>query len=648
MPAPPLPNPPDPSQPAVIGTAGHVDHGKSTLVKALTGIDPDRLAEEQTRSMTIDLGFAWLTLPSGRQVSVVDVPGHERFIKNMLAGVGGIDIAMLVIAADEGFMPQTEEHLSILNLLDVPNGIVVLTKSDAVTPEWMDLMTLEVRERLAGSVLKEAPILPVSATIGVGLDDLCREIDELVAQLPPRGIGSRPRLPIDRAFSIAGFGTVVTGTLLGGHFEVGQAVRIEPSGLNVRIRGLQAHQQKMERVAPGSRVAVNIVGATVDQIRRGDVLAPEGLIRPTQRIDVHLSMLAEAPVRLEQNDEVDVFTGAAEIVGRVTLLDRPYLDPGETGWVQIRLREPLAVLSGDRFIIRRPSPSQTIGGGVIVDPHPVRHKRFRAEVIGALETRAQGSPAELVLQMIDSAPREIDSLWADLPSINPVDRLSILAQLLEDRVAVLLGGSTEPLPGIRIISAAHWASLATAIEEELAAFHANHPQRKGMPREALRAKLALPHTKDFDDVVKHAVVTSLLVDEGSTLRLPTFSIKLDPAQEKAASSFLQALAESPFSPPAAAELGVTVESLAALESQGLIVRVNDAISYSRGAYETIVRDVITMIDQQGSLTLAAYRDHFATSRKYAQATLEYLDQQRITRRVGDDRVRGQSAGKRED
>jgi len=390
----------------VIGTAGHVDHGKSTLVKALTGIDPDRLREEKEREMTIDLGFAWMTLPSGRQISIIDVPGHERFIKNMLAGVGGIDAALLVVAADEGPMPQTAEHLAILDLLQIERGLIVLTKTDLVDAEWRDLVVEEIREAVRGTVMDGAPVVPVSAVTGVGLDDLRAGIDALLDAVPPHNETGRPRLPIDRVFTVAGFGTVVTGTLLGGPLEIGQEVEILPAGRRGRVRGLQSHRSKVERAQPGSRTAVNLAGVAVEEIARGDVLTVPGWLTPTRLLDARLRLVPDSPVVLEQNDEVDFFLGSAECLARVTLLDAERIEPGQEGWVQFRFPAPLVAVRGDRFIVRRPSPSLTIGGGVVVDAHPRRHRRFRPEVIQALEVLASGTPEEIVVQALAAGPLE--------------------------------------------------------------------------------------------------------------------------------------------------------------------------------------------------------------------------------------------------
>ena len=636
-------------RPVVVGTAGHVDHGKSTLVKALTGTDPDRLAEEKARAMTIDLGFAWLRLPSGREASVVDVPGHERFIKNMLAGVGGIDLALLVVAADEGPMPQTAEHLAILDLLGIGHGVVALTKADNVDADWLDLVAEETRERLAGTVLADAPILPVSALTGLGLPDLLATLDRVADEVPPRPSGTRPRLPIDRVFTISGFGTVVTGTLVGGDLAVGQELRVQPAGTPTRVRGLQTHQQKVGRARAGSRVAVNLAGLAVDDVRRGDVLAPPGLLAPTRRLDARLRLIADSPVALGQNDEVDLFTGASEVPARVTLLDAETIAPGESGWVQFRFRQPVAVLKGDRFIVRRPSPSETIGGGEIVDPAPPRHRRFRPEVLGALETLAAGSPDELVLQAIEAGPREVRDLRGGAVGGLAAEQVdAALEQLLAEGDAVRLGAADGALaPHDAVLAATAWDKMATALHDALAAYHRASPLRAGMPREDVRARLRLSPARLADEAIATAVGRGLVADDGATLRLPDFAITLDPARRAAADRWRAALAASPFAPPAPAEFGVDPPLAAALEELGEVVRVAEGIHYDPAAYERLVAESLAIIDRDGTLTLAGFRDHFGTSRKYAQATLEHLDQRRITRRVGDERVRyvGPGAGR---
>ena len=627
----------------VVGTAGHVDHGKSTLVRALTGIDPDRLAEEKTREMTIDLGFAWLATPGGRQVSIVDVPGHERFIKNMLAGVGGIDAALLVVAADEGPMPQTAEHLAILDLLRVETGVVVLTKIDAVDADWLDLVREEVRERVGGTALASAPIVAVSALRGSGLPELIAALDGILAAIPERRGGGVPRLPIDRVFTVAGFGTVVTGTLQGGDLAVGQDLWVYPRGLPTRVRGLQTHQAKRDLATPGSRTAVNLGNLAVEDLRRGDVLAPSGALKPSSRLDVRLLLLPDAPLSLEQNDEVDLFVGAAEQTAWLTLLDRERLEPGETGWVQLRLREPVAVLSGDRFIVRRPSPSLTIGGGEIVDPHPPRHRRFRPEVLRALDTLAAGTPEEILLQALTEQPVEARSLDAGAAAGLGAARIeAALATLIDDGRVIVLGRADSeipPRPTDFLVAAATWPNLRERLLATLTQYHEAFPLRKGMPKELLKSRLRLGSPRLFEVTIATARIENVIADDGQTVRMSDFAIRLDSDKRAVADRYLAALAAAPYAPPAPAEFGVDPDTLGALLDRGEVVKVGDGVIFLPAAAAEIEGEVLRLIDQNGSLTLAAFRDHFRTSRRYAQAILEYLDQRRVTRRVGDERVR---------
>jgi selenocysteine-specific elongation factor len=639
----------DSSQSFVIGTAGHVDHGKSTLVKALTGIDPDRLAEEKARSMTIDLGFAWLSTPAGRQVSIVDVPGHERFIKNMLAGVGGIDAALLIVAADEGPMPQTSEHLAILDLLGLEHGIVVLTKRDAVDSEWLDMVTEETRDHLVGTSLEQAPIVPVSAITGDGLSELTAALDALLSHVTTPSDGVRPRLPIDRVFTVAGFGTVATGTLIGGGISVGQELHVYPAGRPVRVRGLQTHRTKVDGVGPGSRVAVNLTGVGVDDLQRGDVLAPPRLLSPSQRLDVRLRLLPAAPVDLEQNDELDFFSGASELPARVTLLDREQLAPGEEGWVQIRFQQPVTVMKGDRFIVRRPSPSETIGGGEVIDPNPPRHRRFRPEVLAALDTLAAGSPEELVLQTVIETPLDRRALGQQLHHLTGAqidDAIATLIQRGDIRKIGVPRDDASVRPGEHLLGSSAWRRLVVTLTGMISAFHETRPLRRGIPKEEVRGRLRLGPGRLFDDVIATAVGDGVILDRGQVLSLPSFRIDLDPSRQATAERFLTALAQSPYAPPSPGDHGVDPDLLGALVDLGKVVRVAEGVVYDPASYAKIERDVIGLIEEHGRITLAEFRDHFQTSRKYAQATLEYLDQRRITRRVGDARVRyaGADAG----
>lgn len=620
----------------VIGTAGHVDHGKSTLVLALTGIDPDRLQEEKAREMTIDLGFAWLTLPSGREVSLVDVPGHERFIKNMLAGVGGLDAALLVIAADEGPMPQTGEHLSILHLLGVSKGIVVLTKRDLVDDEWLELMREEVRERLKGTTLENANIVPVSARTGQGLDELRAEMDLLLQSTEPRADKGRPRLPIDRAFTIAGFGTVVTGTLIDGSLRVGQEMVVVPSGLKSRIRGLQSHKHKVESIGPGNRVAVNLTGLDVPDLARGMALTTPGWLEPTGRVDVFLNLLADAPEPVEQNDLLDFFTGSAETPSRITLLDTERLEPGQSGWAQLRLRDMVAAVKGDRYILRRPSPSLTIGGGQIVDAHPRRHKRFHDKTIQTLVTLQRGTPEELLLEALGSTASEFKQAY-EKAGLDKDQAGKALASLLADSQALQLGGSQN---SALLIAAAAWEELMGQVRTLLEGRHRQYPLRRGMGKEELRSRLgsSLP-AKAFTPVMSLGVSKGLLAEDSTTYRLPGHEPTYSPLQFAQVERLRRAYAETPYSPPSPEELGVEPEVVIALVEAGELVKVTDSLYYTRGAYDDMRARMLQEIDSKGEINVAAMRDIFGTTRKYAIPLLEHLDEQKVTRRVGDVRVR---------
>ncbi len=627
----------------VIGTAGHVDHGKSTLVLALTGIDPDRLQEEKAREMTIDLGFAWLTLPSGREVSLVDVPGHERFIKNMLAGVGGLDAALLVIAADEGPMPQTEEHLAILHLLGVTQGIVVLTKRDLVEDEWLELMREEVRDKLRGTTLEGAPVLPVSARTGQGLDDLRAAMDDLLKDTAPRADKGRPRLPLDRAFTIAGFGTVVTGTLIDGALRVGQEVEIMPPGLKSRVRGLQSHKHKVDSIAPGNRVAVNLTGLDLGDLERGMVVTTPGWLHPTSRVDIFLNILPGAPDPIEQNDLLDFFTGSAETPARITLLDVERLEPGKSGWAQLRLRKPVALAKGDRYILRRPSPSLTIGGGQVVDAHPLRHKRFHAKTIQTLETLRRGTPEELVLEALAGSVLEVRQV-PEKAGIGSSDAANALTTLLSRGEIVQLNAPNHIAPALQpstlLMASAAWESTMRQVESLLASHHRQNPLRRGMGKEELRSKLgSTVPTRAFTPLMSLAVSRGLIAEDATTYRLPAHEPTYTPPQRAQVDRFMRAMGDTPYSPPAPQELALDAEVVAALVDLGDLVKLTDSIYYTRPTYDEMRARILSEIDARGEINVATMREIFGTTRKYAIPLLEHLDEQKVTRRKGDVRVR---------
>ncbi|MCX7680993.1 MAG: selenocysteine-specific translation elongation factor [Anaerolineae bacterium] len=636
----------------VVGTAGHVDHGKSTLVHALTGINPDRLREEQEREMTIDLGFAWLTLPDGMEIGIVDVPGHRDFIENMLAGVGGIDAALLVVAADEGVMPQTVEHLAILDLLGVKAGVVALTKADlAESEEWLELVAADVSDVLGNTVLKGAPVVPVSAHTGVGLNALVHALQETLKHVPSRPDQGFPRLPVDRVFTISGFGTIVTGTLTGGCFEVGQEVEIMPQGLRARVRGLQVHKRKVERALPGSRVAMNLSGISKAELRRGDVISLPGRLHPTLLIDVQLRYLPAilrsgsgpqvAPLR--HNTQLKFFSGTAETMARVRLLGQEELAPGETGWAQLQLREAIPLVKGDRFIVRIPSPPATVGGGIVVDPHPGRrYRRFQPGVIARLETLVQGSPAEVLLQALErSGPVTIGELIANtgLGEAAP----EALTQLLAEGKMVALTATpvADRLPpaGQLVAADSWWRALRERLTGELSAYHQKFPLRAGMSREALRSGLRL-ETRIFNAALERASAEGLIVEESALVRLASHTVRLNAEQRRQADELLARFRREPYVTPSFKESAAAVgeEVLGVLIGQGELIRVSADVLFLPETYREIVSRIRAHMAREGSITLAQVRDMLNTSRKYAQAILEHLDEIGVTRRVGDERI----------
>jgi selenocysteine-specific elongation factor len=624
----------------VVGTAGHVDHGKSTLVQALTGINPDRLQEEQEREMTIDLGFAWLNLPNGDPVGIVDVPGHRDFVENMLAGVGGIDAALFVVAADEGVMPQTREHLAILDLLQVSGGVVALTKVDLVDdPDWLDLVTADVAEVLKGTVLEDAPLVPVSARTGQGLDSLLAALQQVLAHTEPRPDRGRPRLWIDRVFTISGFGTVVTGTLVDGGLDVGQEVELLPQGLRARIRGLQTHKEKIQHAVPGSRVAVNLSGLSKSDLARGDLVTVPGWLRPTILADLRLDHLKDAAKPLRHNTRLKFFSGSAEVVARVRLLGQEKLAPGESGWVQMELGEPLPLVRGDRFIVRRPSPPSTVGGGVVVDPNPGRkHRRFHPEVVARLETLARGTPSEVLLQTLE---RRGPVAVRDLLESSGLGHgaAGALEELLTAGLARVLDAEGKARPAGLAASQAWWSATTARVREELAAHHRRYPLRPGMGREGLRSALRLD-PRVFNGWVARAVAENLVVDEGATIRLPEHEIRFSPQQQQAVDDLLARFRRTPYTPPSTKESisAVGEDVLAVLLARGEMVQVSPDVLFLAATHKELVERIRTHIRQQGNVTLAQTRDLFGTSRKYAQALLEHLDATGVTRRVGDERV----------
>jgi selenocysteine-specific elongation factor len=620
----------------VLGTAGHVDHGKSTLVKALTGIDPDRLQEEKVREMTIDLGFAWLKLPDGQEMSVVDVPGHERFIRNMLAGVGGIDVALLVVAADEGVMPQTREHLAVLDLLNLQRGVVAITKKDTVDQDWLELVINDVRGILKSTSLKDALIIPVSSITGEGLPALVQAISQQVQALPAKQDLGRPRLPIDRVFTMTGFGTVVTGTLVDGRLSVGQEVEIVPRGVTARIRGIQSHKKRLDSAVPGSRYAINLSGVEREQVERGDVLTAAGWLTATRVLNARVRPALDEPLPALHGMTVSFHSGTAEAQARVLLLEKGQDTAKGPLWVQLLLERPLPLVRGDLFILR--STTGTLGGGQVIEPLPERHKPYRRRgdpaVIQRLEVLSKGSPEEILLRALDTeGPCEIAALLVATGLSH--GQLLESARALAARKDLLLLNSDEVEPSTVISTPVALKRLVATAQKSLSAHHQQYPLRRGLPKEELRSRLRLA-SNVFTPVLQRLLREQAIAEDGATVRLPGHQPRPSPEQERQVSAYLQALESNPYSPPST--ISLHSELLTYLIEQGQVVRVSPDVVFAASAYKAMVQQIVERLKASGKLTVAEARDMFQTSRKYALALMEYLDQQHITRRVGDERV----------
>ncbi len=617
----------------VIGTAGHVDHGKSTLVKALTDIDPDRLPEEKEREMTVDLGFAWMTLPSGREVSVVDVPGHERFIKNMLAGVGAIDLAMLIVAADESVMPQTREHLAILDILQITRGLVVVTKADLVDEELVELVKAEVEDTLRGTSFEGCPMIGVSAYTGEGLEELKSAIDSVLDETEARRDLGRPRLPIDRCFTISGFGTVVTGTLIDGSLAVGQEVVLAGSGQRARVRGLQSHKTKVDSTGPGVRLAVNLSGLSRDEVERGEVLTSPGWLDPTYRIDAHLRMVKGALHPLKHNEGVTFHLFTSESSARVRLLDADRLSAGEEGWVQILLAEPLPAVKGDFFVLR--SAEDTLGGGQVVDPKPRRrYRRFDVDVVERLMTLDQGTGEDVIVSVAEQAgPCDLTTLSrrANLLLDEVLERVR---RLVDDGQLVMLGSMGTDADAV-VYSSQGWQVLKSKTFTILRTHHNQYPLRRGAPAPELRSRLGLSQPV-YQRVLSMLEDQEFLVEERQSVRLPEHEVTLTLEMERQTGLYLGALDSNPYSPPG--DQPLDPELLGVLIDQGLVVRVTDSVVFAAAAYQEMTRRIVEHLKSEGSITVGQARTMFDTSRKYVLPLLEYMDQQQITRRSGDERV----------
>lgn len=612
----------------VVGTAGHVDHGKSTLIRAMSGIDPDRLKEEKSRGMTIELGFAWVTLPSGREISIVDVPGHERFVRNMLMGVGGVDLALLIVAADEGVMPQTREHLAILDLLDIRHGIVALTKADLVDEEWMELVSVDIEETLKGTSLEDSQITPVSAETGEGVPELLASIDEHLNDVPAHADLNRPRLPVDRAFTMSGFGAVVTGTLSGGRLQVGQETVLLPSGREARIRGLQSHRTTLDEAAPGARVAVNLSGIEHSEISRGDLLTTSGWLNSSTAFDASLRVIPAAPRPVKHNHHLVLFTGSREVPVTVRILQGNEIAPGDSGWAQIKTSEPVPVLKGDRFVLR--DTQDTLGGGVVLEPHAPRHRRNDSELIERLMTLSSGSDEDMTLQALCDVEPATLPILARAMNQPEKETMALAGELVENGDAIDIGAGGASL----FYSSQGWADLRSEVEKTLSEFHSQFPLRLGMPREALRSKLKLK-ASPFGRVIDSLSESGLVTAADSWVKSPRHDPKLDDRQEAEVNAYLAALGSNPYSPPT--DSPIDPELLAKLESEEQVVRAGEVV-FLGSVFDEMTGRVIDHARGGGAVSIVEVRQLFDSSRKYVLSFLEELDRRGITMRRGDDRI----------
>lgn len=651
----------------VLGTAGHVDHGKTTLVKALTGIDTDRLPEEKLREMTIDLGFARVDLPSGRRASIIDVPGHERFVGNMLAGATGMDLVMMVVAADEGVMPQTVEHLDILDLLDVAAGIVVLTKADLVDEEMLEIVEEEVRAHLAGTFLEAAPVVPVSARTGRGLPALLAECDRILDEVEGKFPGGPARLAVDRAFTVAGFGTVITGTLLSGRLSVDQRLELLPESRQVRVRALEVHGERRAEAWAGERVAVNLAGLARAEVARGDVLATPEAFGATSRFDGELRYLARNERPLKHRQRVHLHTGTSEVVGRVLLLDGPQMAPGAVGLIQFQAEREMALGPRDRFIIRSYSPVETIGGGLVIDARPpLRRRRPGSRTAAAMVERLQalrrGDPEEITLRLMHQgvvpvARGELSRrIQADL-RLSEVEAAELLGRLVERGAAVAIG------EGSLVMTREAWAEVAERVTSYLAGYHERWSLRAGASRDEVRLEaLQAMAPRDFAALLvrleaeKHLAV-AVGPAGGDRLALPGFGPHPTADQAFLLRRVLAALEEAGAAPPSPSELSGRLRSSAApsqrrvwdeqfaellryMVAAGLLVMVSEEMYFAGQAVRRMVGELRRRLGPDDSFTVSDFRQWIGTSRKYAVPLLEHFDELAITRRRGDVRIAG--------
>lgn len=629
----------------IIGTAGHIDHGKTTLIKAITGRETDRLKEEKERGISIELGFTYFDLPSGRRAGIIDVPGHEKFIRNMLAGVMGIDVVILVVAADEGIMPQTKEHLDILNLLGIEKGLIALTKSDLVDEEWLELVEEDVRDGVKGTFLENSPIIPVSSTTKSGINKVIEIVDRLTEEVKERDVTETARLPVDRVFSMSGFGTIVTGTLSAGRFNIGDEVQVFPGNRIGRIRSIQVHGTDSDRAYGGQRVAINIAGLKKSEIERGNVIAPIDSLESTMMIDVKLKLLEDSQRIIDNRTRLRLYTGSSEVLCRVVFLDREQLTPGESCYAQLRLEEEIVAKRGDRFIIRFYSPMMTIGGGEILEPNPPKRKRFDEDTIRELEIKEKGKITDVVEEII----KDKSNLF---PTIKDI---SIWTVMTEERIGKIIEELRKAnkvltfslLKDLYIIHVDYGKYLSDKIADELKRFHQNNPLKAGISKEEIRSKyLGSAKQKLGDSFINKLVNDKTIKQINESLALSNFEVKFNQVQEEIKQEIEKVFMKNKFNPLKKEEFYDILkynkkdidQVYDALLDIGILIRLKEENIVHKCALEESIEMVKDYIISNSSISVAQIRDLLSTNRKLAIALMEYLDDKKITKRVGDIRI----------
>ena len=626
----------------IIGTAGHVDHGKTALIRALTGIETDRIKEEKKRGITIELGFAYLDLPNGEKAGIIDVPGHEKFVKNMLAGAGGIDLALLVVAADEGFMPQTREHLGILSLLNIPEGLIVVTKKDMVDEDWLEVVCEDIRAEVAGTFLEEAPILAVSSYTGEGIEELKQAIFALIDSSNQIKNPNTPfRIPVDRVFSIEGFGTVITGTLIEGQMNVGDPVTIYPKGIETKIRNLQVHSHDVQTAYAGQRVAVNLASLKKTDLEKGDVVA--------QKDSMHVAMMLDAKMTVLKNCDRDIFNGsrlhlyhgARDILCKCVLLDREVASAGDEVYVQLRLEEEIAAKTGDRFILRFYSPVETIGGGVILDSNPMKHKRNDEAVLKTLALKDKGSEKEKV----EEALKEYSSRYETTDYLKI--HTNIDSEMFDSIVHILLEeGVIYPINNNTYIHKSFLQAMEQRAEKMLSKYHAENPLRSGMKRDEFRGKLFTNQDISVaDKVTEYMVADGVLNLPQGSVALASFAIQFSADQEKLMGKLEKVFIDGGYAVPSLDDVSKEFakeksfkQVLESLITDGKLIKLTDQIIYHADVYHTALKLAMDFAAEHGQISLGEVRDLLGSSRKYTLALLEYWDRKNITKKIGDART----------